>query len=254
VAGYRVRELGSEGPHPPVVFVHGLGVSTLYLRPALRTFARERAVLALDLPGFGKSDDPPEPLGVPELAAFLATWLDRAQVGPVPVVANSMGCQVAVEMAAVRPNLVSALVLVGPTADPSARSVPELVGRLAVDSVREPLALSAGVAFDYLVRAGPLRTLATARLMFEHRIDERAARVPVPVLVVRGQRDPIAPREWCARLAGLFPLGDLTEINGAAHAAHFSHPVSLLEAARPLLAGFQAAPTGRPHRQDRPSV
>ena len=221
--------------------MHGLGVSTLYLRPALRRFARERAVLALDLPGFGASDDPEEALGIPELAVCAAEWLEEATAPPIPVLANSMGCQVAVELAATRPELVSALVLVGPTVDSAAVSLPAQLARLAADSLREPPALTAQVVFDYFVRAGPLRTLATAHLMLAHRIDERAPQVTAQTLVLRGERDPIAPRSWCVRLAARFPAGAFAEIRGAAHAAHFSHPASVLAAARPLLGPTQAS-------------
>jgi pimeloyl-ACP methyl ester carboxylesterase len=72
--------------------------------------------------------------------------------------------------------------------------------------------------------------------MVEHRIEERAPEVAAPTLVVRGERDPIAPEPWCRDLAARFREGSYAEMEGAAHAARFSHSASLLVLARPLLA------------------
>jgi 2-hydroxy-6-oxonona-2,4-dienedioate hydrolase len=219
----------------PVLFVHGLGVSTTYFVPALRTFAAEYAVAALDLPGFGRSDDPRRPLGIVELARVVGEWAAAIGAERAPVVANSMGCQVALELAAERPGLVRALVLAGPTPDAAARTLARQFGRLVLDSLREPPRLTATVAFDYLFRAGPVRTLRTARLMLGHAPEEYAARVQAPTLVLRGERDPIASRRWVEELAARLPNGRVAVIAGAAHAAHYSRPAAVLAAARPLL-------------------
>jgi pimeloyl-ACP methyl ester carboxylesterase len=142
-----------------------------------------------------------------------------------------MGCQVAVELAVRRPKLARALVLVGPTVDPAARSRRLHFARLAVDALREPLALNAIVTTDY-VRAGPLRTLASARRMVEHRIEERLPLVTQPAVVVRGERDPIVPQSWGEHAAALLPKGRLEVVPRAPHAAHWTHPAQVAAAAR----------------------
>ncbi len=99
---------------PTVVLVHGLGGSHLnweLLAPLLTDRAR---VLAVDLPGFGRT----EPLGrsaaVPANVAVLDGFL-RAVAGPgVVLVGNSMGGMVALLAAARSPESVARLVLVDP--------------------------------------------------------------------------------------------------------------------------------------------
>jgi 2-hydroxy-6-oxonona-2,4-dienedioate hydrolase len=235
----RVHAVRSEAPGSPrAVLVHGLGVSTRHLLPAVRAFAAVYEVWAPDLPGFGRSGRPPTALTVAGLAAALARWLEAVGVpGRSLVLGNSLGCQVAVELASARPQAVERLALVGPTVDPAARSLARQLARLLVDSTREPPALDLVVAMDYL-RSGPVRTLTTARHMLAHRLEERLPLVAAPALVVRGARDPIAPQRWAERAAALLPDGRLAVVPGAAHAAHFSHPRELLElvlmdAARP---------------------
>jgi pimeloyl-ACP methyl ester carboxylesterase len=118
-----------------------------------------------------------------------------------------------------------ALVLAGPTVDPDARSLLGQGARLVRDVAHEPLSLDWLVATDY-VRSGPLRTLRWAQQMLAHRIEDRLPHVEAPTLVVRGERDPIVPRRWAEHAAQLVPGGELVEIAGAPHAAHYTHPPS----------------------------
>lgn len=186
---------------------------------------RDGPVLAPDLPRDRSIEDH---------AAWLGDWTRDAGAERSVYVANSLGCQIAVELAVTQPERVVALVLVGPTTDPSARSLLRQAWRLARDVVREPPSLLAVVALDY-ARTGPLRTTRWARRMLEHRIEERLPEVRVPTLVVRGARDPIVPRRWAEEVARLVPRGELVELPGAAHAAHFTHPEALRRLVNDLL-------------------
>src|SRR4051794_30941443 len=121
----------------PVVLVHGLGVSSRYFVPLAERLVRRYAVLAPDLPGYGRSGTPDRALGIEALAEALRAWLDRAELPTASLVGNSVGCQVAVELAARSPERVERLVLVGPTMDPSAPTLLRQSVRLARDLVHE---------------------------------------------------------------------------------------------------------------------
>lgn len=208
------------GSGPPVVLVHGLAVSSRYFAPLARRLAMRNWVIAPDLPGYGRSATPPRPLDVPELADALLAWLDLLEVERAPLVANSLGCQIAVDLAVRRPERVERLVLLGPTMDPAA---PTLLGqglRLARDIPREPLGLNLAELRDY-ARMGPQRILATARFALADPLLDKLPRVAAPTLVVRGERDPIAPQAWIERMAALLPDGRVAVVPGAPHAAHW---------------------------------
>lgn len=210
-----------DGSGPPVVLVHGLAVSSRYFAPLIRELARTRTVIAPDLPGYGRSQTPTRPLGIPELADALDEWLEVAGVVPAPLVANSLGCQVAVDLAVRRPQRVSRLVLLGPTMDPSAPTILRQAARLVLDTLREPPGLRVAETIDYL-RMGPRRTIATARLALADPFAEKARRVPHPALVVRSGRDAIISQAWAERVARALPDGRLAVIPGEPHAAHWS--------------------------------
>ncbi len=209
------------GAGPPLVLVHGLAVSSRYWLPLARRLAGTHAVLAPDLPGHGRSGTPPQPLGVPQLADALLEWLDRAEIERAPLVANSLGCQVAVELAVREPGRVERLVLVGPTMDPAAPTLLRQALRLALDATREPVGLNLAEARDYL-RMGPRRILATARFALADPFAGKLPAVRAPTLVVRGGRDPIAPQEWVERVARLLPDARVAVVPAGPHAVHWA--------------------------------
>jgi 2-hydroxy-6-oxonona-2,4-dienedioate hydrolase len=52
----------------------------------------------------------------------------------------------------------------------------------------------------------------------------------IPTLIVRGQRDPIAPQPWVEELAALLPHGELLVIPGAPHALNYDYGAALAAA------------------------
>jgi pimeloyl-ACP methyl ester carboxylesterase len=78
-------------------------------------------------------------------------------------------------------------------------------------------------------------TLATARYAIEDRIEAKLPALHMPVLVVSGQHDPLAPPRWAAELAGLLPHGQLHILAGGGHALNYSTPDQLLEIVVPFL-------------------
>lgn len=89
------------GEGPPLVLIHGLGGTRTIWRPQLQALAREREVIAVDMPGFGAS--PPLPDGRPATAAALgeeiAATLELLGIGEADLAGNSLGGWVALEMA-----------------------------------------------------------------------------------------------------------------------------------------------------------
>ena len=211
----------------PVVLVHGFGISSSYFVPLAERLASTVAVYAPDLPGHGKSDTPPEPLDIAGLAGALRHWLRETGLDRVTVIGHSMGCQVAVELAARDTGLVDRLVLIGPTLDREARSLRRTLPRFVAGALRERpsrglFSLGLLIVKDY-ARMGP-RLLDELRAMFAHAIEASLPRVTAPVLFMRGEGDRVVPQRWVEELAALAPASTVVVVPGAAHAVHYSHP------------------------------
>jgi pimeloyl-ACP methyl ester carboxylesterase len=201
-----------------LVCVHGLGVTAAYFEPLAAELRQAgHDVVAPTLPGWGAGRKPDFVLGLDELGEALVPLL------PGALVANSFGCQVAVELAIRRPELVRSLVLVGPTLDPHLRPWHRLLPGFALDLVREPPSLWWIIARDYLAM-GPRRFAVTAKHAREHRIERRLPHVPQPALVLRGGRDGFVSQRWCEEAARLLPRGRLVVVAGQPHAVHYTAP------------------------------
>ena len=224
---------GEEADAKPVVLVHGLGVSSRYMVPIAAELAKEFAVYAVDLPGHGPSDKPARTLDVPGLAAALAQWMDAARLRRAALLGNSMGCQIAAELAVRHPERVARLVLVGPTVDPQARSAMRQFARLLASTPAERPSIVAVALLDYArMRFASFREL---RHMLEHRIEDVLPRITVPALIVRGSRDHIVPLAWAEQAARLIPDARLATVEGGGHALNYSAPLELARIARPFL-------------------
>jgi pimeloyl-ACP methyl ester carboxylesterase len=106
-----VIELG-EGP--PLLFIHGLSGSWPNWLEQLPVFAASHRVIALDLPGFGRSPMPRERITISGYARAVDALLDKLDVSAAAVVGNSMGGFTAAELAINFPQRVERLVLVSP--------------------------------------------------------------------------------------------------------------------------------------------
>lgn len=208
--------------HPlPVVLVHGFGISSSYFVPLAERLAPRFTVYAPDLPGHGRSDTPAKPLDIPGLAAALRRWLLAMRFERVSIVANSMGCQVAAELAAGSPELIDRLVLIGPTMDSQARNLRRTLPRFVLGGLHERKSMTLLLVKDY-ARMGP-RLFHELRAMFGHAIEEILPQVAAPIVFVRGEHDRVVPQRWVDELAALTPQSRVIVMPGAAHAAHYSH-------------------------------
>jgi 2-hydroxy-6-oxonona-2,4-dienedioate hydrolase len=231
----RVRAApGATGP--PVVLVHGLGVSSRSLAPTAALLAPDHPVFAPDLPGFGRSERPRRALDVAGLAAALCDWLDAAGLDRVVLLGNSLGCQTVAELAAAHPERVQRAVLVGPTMDPTCRTALHGVWRVLHATPHECLSQPFLVALDCAV-AGLPRCYRTFRHACRHPLSARLRQVAAPTLVVRGAGDAVAPQRWAEEVARLLPRGRLVVVPGAGHTVNYSAPRELVRLIGPFLAG-----------------
>src|SRR3954451_12375129 len=106
-----VCELGSG---PPVLFVHGLGGSWQnWLENLVQTADAGYRAIAVDLPGFGRSELPVEKVSISGYGRWIDELLTALEVEePVALVGNSMGGFIGCEVAIQFPARVERLVLV----------------------------------------------------------------------------------------------------------------------------------------------
>lgn len=257
VRGLRVRTLVAGDPQaPPIVLVHGLGLAADSMSDIARNLAHDHRVYVPDLPGFGESDHPPRALSIRGLADALDRWAEAVDLRDTVIVGNSYGAQVVAELAAREveegrtTRRARAIVLIGPTCDPGARSLGGQVKRWIRNGQDDegggnPIALVG----PYL-KAGLRRTVLTAKAATRHRIEDRLPLVDVPALILAGELDQISPLPWTERLTRLLGDGERRIVEGGAHSMHGSHPERLAQ----LVRLFVRDRVQRPASEGRPAA
>jgi pimeloyl-ACP methyl ester carboxylesterase len=100
------------GTGPPLVFVHGLSGSWQNWLEQLPEFSRTHRCIAVDLPGFGRSEMPAEKITISGYGRWLDALFAELDIEAAAVVGNSMGGFIAAETAIKFPHRIERLVLV----------------------------------------------------------------------------------------------------------------------------------------------
>lgn len=223
----------SAGDGAPLVLIHGGFGSWLHWRDNIAALAQHHTVFALDLPGFGLSCDAAphsdidglaRPVGE-AIAGLRATLAPPLRETPPGIAAFSFGTAVAVRVALLFPEAVSALLLVNP---PGLGQVSEEVKALqarAADAarshglraglaitlnelmVKDP-ALATQEALDLLEQCVRQNRFVSRRLSRSVQLRPMLQALRVPVHVVLGQDDPhqrhelAERRDWLAQHLG----------------------------------------------------
>jgi pimeloyl-ACP methyl ester carboxylesterase len=232
-----------EGEGPPVLLIGGLGVDARAWRRQRDDLRRDATVVTYDQRGVGRSSRlvPSDALTIGRLADDAAAVLRHVAAVPAVVVGASLGAAVALELALRHPGVARALVLLTPVFIPDARleavlrswcaedrpdpeprvraMLPWLLGRplLADAGKREAFAATLR-AMTPQVPAASLRGHAEALLAWLGTRTGRLADVTVPVLVVAGADDVLAPPAHAEALARALPNARLETLADAGHA------------------------------------
>jgi pimeloyl-ACP methyl ester carboxylesterase len=227
--------VGADRPGPELLVLPGLGAID-YLVPWME--ASRVPVTVLDLPGYrggGARSCPPLISGI---AQCCVRWLAATGRTGVVLAGHSTGAQSAIRVAAQCPDRVAFLLLLAPTFLPAARTLPGLLRRGGATFLREdPRELRSLVASYGRAGGWPV-----ARLLRDGMKDEpqaAAAALTVPVGVICGSHDRLAPPSWGTYLAGL--VGGRATVVPGAHNFCFTAAEELAHACADLLAAARIA-------------
>jgi len=209
-----------------LIWAHGWGQTHEAMLPLAQAMRHAARSILVDLPGFGASPLPPAPWSTADYADAMAEWL----VGLPPArriwIAHSFGCRVGLQLAARHAESLAGLFLIAaaglpPRRTPWARA--RMMGRrwafrlarhfTPEGPARDRLRSRFGSA-DYRA-AGPLRPILVKAVGEDLTAVARA--VPLPAVLVYGDRDRETPPEMGMRLNNLMPQSRLYVLRGFDH-------------------------------------
>ncbi|MDD7968295.1 alpha/beta fold hydrolase [Actinomycetospora lemnae] len=227
--------LPAPGP-PSAVAVPGLGLTVRGWRGVAARLDGTLPTAVVALPAFGLRVPRGTRLDPPSLADRLVERLRDLATGPVVLCGHSASCQVVAEAARRHPAAVRGLVLVGPTTDPRAPTWPSLAGRWLRTAAHEDPRRVPGIVGQYVATrlSGFGRTMDAAR---RHDLRAALAGSRVPVLLVRGPHDRLAPAAWLAELAAVRAGITVVTTAHGAHMVPLTHPDELAGVCREQFPG-----------------
>jgi pimeloyl-ACP methyl ester carboxylesterase len=97
-----------------IIMIHGLGSYLPAWKKNIPELSKKYRVIAIDLPGYGKSSKAPHSGLMTFYAGVVADLIETLKLGPVNLAGHSMGGQISMVLALGRPELVKRLILVDP--------------------------------------------------------------------------------------------------------------------------------------------
>ena len=227
--GFRIRYMEA-GHGPALVHLHGAG--GLRLTPGHDLLSRNFRVIALEMPGFGTSDENVRTRDMPEMAATMGRAIDGLGLDTFNLMGTSFGGKAALWLALQQPGRVQALVLEAPAAirapgtEAPSGSPEEMARRLFAHPERvAPLP-----APDPAVRAKTGRLVG--RLRGPDRDPDLEARLPdlaTPTLVLFGTLDRVISPDMGHFYKELMPNCNLAFVYDAGHAISTDRPEAFTE-------------------------
>lgn len=197
------------------LFIHGWGLRLEALNKLLKVLSKDYPVIALDVPGFGDSDDPYF-WGYEAHAQFISDLLDALKLEKVHLMGQSMGGGIALATAALFPDKVSSVALMNSAGIPMKNGQPSIINR-----IQELWAqgFDRHILGAFVINgARHLKSLArSVSVPVKHDIRPLLPRIKAPVLLTWGDCDKMLPIAYAYEMAALIPRAKVATVTGGFH-------------------------------------
>ena len=242
----------TSGNGPAIVLLHGFTGSTETWHHLRSELEKSRQVVAIDLPGHGKSSSPmrPDRYGLNRLSDDLERVLDALEIDAAVIAGYSMGGRAALRFCLNKPLRVSGLILESTSAGiessaereqrvQSDEALAGLIEReglepfvdrwesLSIWETQKSLSLEVRLALRAQRLSGSATGLAAslrgAGAGVEEPVSSRLSEIAVPTLLIAGELD----RKYVKIMSGMhkaIPASQLVVVERAGHAVHLERP------------------------------
>ncbi len=222
------------GQGTPLLLLHGWGGTGESFRPLSRTLGSNYRLLALDLPGFGRSSLPPTAWGSYDYARLVLQFLSKLGLERVHLLGHSFGGRIGLILGAHHPEVLQKLILVDsagikPPASIKSQTIRMLkkspLGRILKQSEEDPQqnklfinlleALRKHLGSNDYRQSGPLRP--TLVKVVNEDLQPILPKISCSTLLIWGENDPVTPLEDARIMEAHIPKAKLVVLPGAGH-------------------------------------
>ncbi|REL24554.1 alpha/beta hydrolase [Rhodohalobacter sp. SW132] len=246
-----------KGEGKPLIILHGWGSSSDVMKPAADKLSGIRNCVLVDLPGFGKSPEPPEAWGIGDYADMVSSLVrNEFPNQPVDYLVHSFGGRIILKLLSEQKRTlqIEKVIITGGAGLKPKRSLKFHVKRITAKLLKLPVKLvipskretwmnrlrntalwkSLGSS-DYSKLSGVMREtfVKSVTEFFDDRLDE----IPDEILLLWGTDDDATPMDQARRLEKGLKNSALVEIENAGHYAFLDQPAKFTAISRAYLEG-----------------
>ncbi len=219
------------GKGKTLVLLHGWGDTAKTFSPLIEGLQDNYEILALDLPGFGGTQAPPNAWGLDDYAKFTAAWLKKIKAkGVYAWVGHSYGGAVIIYGLGSKELTGQRLILLASAGVRNGNGLRKTLMKAGAKAAKLPLKLlpyrhQQTLRRKFYAAAGsdimllPHMELTFKRIIGED-IQEKARTITQPALLIYGSKDKDTPVAYGRRLNDAIEGSKLEVLNGAGHFLH----------------------------------
>ena len=218
-------EYTENGSGPSIVLLHGWGSSADVFVDLITNLAQKHRVFAINLPGFGGSEQPKTVWGIKDYAYFVAAFCKKFGLRPEAILGHSLGGQIAVHIVGNELLDPDKLILIGaaalrPKLSAKKRSIKflaktgkSILGKSALGEAAKKRLYGSIGSSEYL--DSPAMQPIYRRVITEDQ-SEAAERIDCQTLLLWGASDTDTPLDHGKKLASLITRSEL-KVNPGGH-------------------------------------
>lgn len=223
------------GKGRPMILMHGWGCDSSALNLFERVGTESHEVFNIDLPGFGKSEEPATPWGIEDYTQMLEEFVRLNGIDSPIILGHSFGGRIAILYAS--RNKVSRLLLVDAAGVKPKRSLsyyakvysykfakwlyPNILGRKKANEIIENMRSRRG-SYDY-VNCSPMMRKVMVKVVNSD-LRSEMPKIKAPTILIWGEEDTATPMRDAKIMHKLIPGSGIVTFPGAGHFSFVDNP------------------------------
>ncbi len=225
-----------ENTNESIIFLHGWGQDNSTFKHLYEKLEQENYIIAIDLPGFGKSEEPKEVWDISKYVEILEAIIKKEQLTNPVIIAHSFGGRIALKYASKETNI-SKLILISSAGIKPKRKltyyykvykykiVKKILETVKKQSLIEKYRQKKGSS-DYK-NASPMMRQILVKAVNED-LTEISKNITAPTLLIWGEDDDVTPLRQAKILEKNIKDAGLITIENCGHFSYLQVPQQLL--------------------------
>lgn len=206
----------------PIIYLHGWGQNIEMMEPIAKPFAKDHRLIILDLPGFGKSEEPKYAWTLDDFVEMLHSLLNELKIENPNLIGHSFGGKISLLYAS-KYNVNKLILLSSPykiklkKTSLKVRILKKAKNIPGLGNIAEKMKKHLG-STDYKNASPIMRDILVKHV--NNDLTESAKKIKCPTFIIWGSNDDAVPVEDAYDLEKLIPNCGLTVYPGCSHYAY----------------------------------